>query len=49
MDPSPAYTPGDLEVVRFRSEPAKTDDLCRKASAENIRAFENNALAGLMA
>lgn len=45
MDPSPGYAPGDVEIVRFRSEPAKSDDLCRTASAENIRAFENNALA----
>jgi uncharacterized protein YcgI (DUF1989 family) len=46
MDPSPAYAPGDVEIIRFRPEPAKSDDLCRTASAENIRAFENNALAG---
>jgi urea carboxylase-associated protein 2 len=45
MDPSPDYAPGDVEIVRFRSAPAKSDDLCRTASAENIRAFENNALA----
>lgn len=46
MDPSPAYSPGDVEIIRFRSELAQSDDLCRTASAENIRAFENNALAG---
>jgi urea carboxylase-associated protein 2 len=49
MDPSPAYAPGDIEIIRFRAEPAKIDDLCRTASAENIRAFENNALACLSA
>lgn len=49
IDPFPAYAPGDVEIVRFRSEPTKSDDLCRTASAENIRAFENNALAGLSA
>ena len=49
MDPSPAYAPGDVEIVRFRTEPKKSDDLCRTASAENIRAFENNALACLSA
>jgi urea carboxylase-associated protein 2 len=45
MDPSFTYAPGDIEIVRFRSGLAKADDLCRTASAENIRAFENNALA----
>ncbi len=49
MDPSPTYAPGDIEIVRFRAEPTKSEDLCRTASAENIRAFENNALAGLSA
>jgi uncharacterized protein YcgI (DUF1989 family) len=45
MDPSFTYAPGDIEIVRLRSGLAKADDLCRTASAENIRAFENNALA----
>jgi uncharacterized protein len=49
MDPSPAYAPGDVEIVRFRAELTKSDDLCRTASAENVRAFENNALACLSA
>jgi uncharacterized protein len=47
MDPSPVYAPGDVEIIRFRSEPSQSDDLCRTASAENMRAFENNAMAGL--
>lgn len=45
MDPFPDYAPGDVEIVRFLAEPAKSADLCRTASAENARAFENNALA----
>lgn len=45
LDPAPACAPGEIEIVRFRSEPIKSGDLCRTASAENIRAFENNALA----
>jgi urea carboxylase-associated protein 2 len=44
MDPSLPCEPGDIEAIRFRPPAVKNDDLCRTASAENIRAFENNAL-----
>lgn len=46
MDPSATYASGDVEIVRFRSD-AAPNDLCRTASTENIRAFENNAWLGL--
>lgn len=44
LDPSPAYVPGSAEVVRYRAGLIPEDDLCRTASAEAARAFENNAL-----
>jgi hypothetical protein len=43
LDPSPAYAPGAVDVVRYQAKPASADDLCRTASAEAARAFENNA------
>lgn len=42
LDPSPSYRPGDVEIVRYRAKQAGSD-LCRAASAEATRAFENNA------
>jgi uncharacterized protein len=44
LDPAPIYAPEAVEAVRYRAKPAGADDLCRTASAEAIRAFENNAL-----
>jgi uncharacterized protein len=44
MDPAKIYAPGDLVAIRYRSKPPMADDLCRTASAEAKRAFENNAL-----
>lgn len=43
LDPSPAYVPGAVDVVRYRANPPDADDLCRTASAEATRAFENTA------
>jgi urea carboxylase-associated protein 2 len=43
LDPSPTYAPGDAEIVRYRTGNVGDDDLCRTASAEAARAFENNA------
>jgi len=43
LDPSPAYAAGDTEIVRYRTGRVGDDDLCRTASAEAARAFENNA------
>lgn len=43
LDPSLAYAPGDAEIVRYRAGRPGDDDLCRTASAEAVRAFENNA------
>lgn len=43
FDPAPTYAPEAVEVIRHRPIPAGADDLCRTASAEAMRAFENNA------
>jgi urea carboxylase-associated protein 2 len=43
LDPAPTYAPDSVEVLRYRPKPAGVDDLCRTASAEALRAFENNA------
>jgi urea carboxylase-associated protein 2 len=44
LDPSPTYPDAPIEIVRYRAEPYGDDDLCRTASAEAVRAFENNAI-----
>jgi uncharacterized protein len=43
LDPAPAYTANPVTVTRFR-QPVAADDLCRTATAEAVRGFENNAL-----
>jgi len=43
LDPSPAYEPHPVEAVRFKVPSPGTDDLCRTASAEVARGFENTA------
>jgi urea carboxylase-associated protein 2 len=43
LDPSPSYPDAAVEIVRYRAEHYGDDDLCRTASAEASRAFENNA------
>jgi urea carboxylase-associated protein 2 len=44
LDPNPVYAPLPVDIVRFRAEIA-TDDICRTATAEAIRAFENTDAA----
>ncbi|WP_375450196.1 urea amidolyase associated protein UAAP1 [uncultured Devosia sp.] len=44
LDPSPDYAPRPVEVTRYRAAPPAADDLCRTATAEAVRGFENNAL-----
>lgn len=42
LDPAPAYAPGAVGLVRFRGSAADAaTDLCRTASAEAARGFEN--------
>ncbi|NEV00010.1 urea amidolyase associated protein UAAP1 [Bradyrhizobium uaiense] len=44
LDPAKAYPQASVEIVRYRAGAPAADDLCRTATAEAIRAFENNAL-----
>lgn len=43
LDPDPDYAPRPVTVTRFRA-PVAADDLCRTATAEAVRGFENNAM-----
>ncbi len=46
LDPDRLAEPPAIEVLRFRAPPAEVDDLCRTATAESARGFENtDALA----
>jgi urea carboxylase-associated protein 2 len=49
LDPASSYAGDSVEIIRYRAPVAGTNDLCRTASAESMRAFENNAFldAGL--
>lgn len=44
LDPAERYPQGSVEIVRYHAARPAADDLCRTATAEAIRAFENNAL-----
>jgi urea carboxylase-associated protein 2 len=44
LDPARSYPQGSAEIIRFRSGAPDADDLCRTATAEAARAFENNAI-----
>lgn len=46
LDPNPAYAPAPVTVTSYRADTGP-DDLCRTATAEAIRGFENNAFAGV--
>ena len=43
LDPSPDYAPRPVTVTRFRA-PIAADDLCRTATAEAVRGFQNNTM-----
>jgi urea carboxylase-associated protein 2 len=43
LDPNPAYDPKPVEVVRFQAPAPAADDLCRTATQEAVRGFENLA------
>ncbi|WEK06220.1 MAG: DUF1989 domain-containing protein [Candidatus Devosia phytovorans] len=43
LDPAPVYGANPVTVTRFRL-PVATDDLCRTATAEAVRGFENNVM-----
>lgn len=43
LDPCAGETPDGLEVTKIKAMPVPPDDLCRTATAEAERGFENNA------
>lgn len=45
LDPDPNYRPRPVTVTRFRALAAEAEDLCRTATPEAARGFENNAFA----
>lgn len=44
LDPSPAFAPASVELAWFAAEPLTADDLCRTATDEARRGFENLTL-----
>ncbi|MGV3491911.1 MAG: urea amidolyase associated protein UAAP1 [Devosia sp.] len=44
LDPAPDYAPNPVDITRYRATVA-ADDLCRSATAEAVRGFENNLRA----
>lgn len=47
LDPNPDYAPNPVVITRLAAGLVAADDLCRTATAEAVRGFENNALARL--
>jgi urea carboxylase-associated protein 2 len=47
LDPNPVYSPAPVTVTRFAATEPATDDLCRTATPEAVRGFENNVFAAL--
>ncbi|WP_029003566.1 urea amidolyase associated protein UAAP1 [Azorhizobium doebereinerae] len=43
LDPRPDHAAGSVEAIRFQAPPAAFDDLCRTATPEAARGFENLA------
>jgi uncharacterized protein len=47
LDPAADYAPSPVAAVRFSAAPPSADDLCRTATDEARRGFENNAALAL--
>lgn len=47
LDPAPEYAPAAVEIIRLRGPDAGAEDLCRTATDEARRGFENNAALAL--
>lgn len=45
LDPNPVYAPNPVTITRIKAVQPAADDLCRTATAEAVRGFENNVLA----
>ncbi|GLK78634.1 urea amidolyase associated protein UAAP1 [Methylopila turkensis] len=43
LAPDRVFDPGEVELIVHRSAPPEADDICRTATAEAVRGFENNA------
>jgi hypothetical protein len=43
LGPSADFSPQSVTVTIWRPDPPGADDLCRTATPEAVRAFENNA------
>lgn len=42
-DPEPDYAPNPVAITRYRAPEPAADDICRTATIEAVRGFENNA------
>lgn len=47
LDPNPDYAPNPVSITRIAASAPAADDLCRTATAEALRGFENNSLAAM--
>lgn len=47
FDPAPDYPQDAVAITRLKAAAVAADDLCRTATAEAVRGFENNAFAAL--
>ncbi len=47
LDPNPVYAPNPVTITRIAAQAVPHDDLCRTATAEAVRGFENNVAAAL--
>lgn len=47
LDPNPVFAPNAATITRIAATEPAADDLCRTATAEAVRGFENNAFAAL--
>ncbi|PZQ51265.1 MAG: urea carboxylase [Rhodovulum sulfidophilum] len=45
LDPNPDYAPATMVATRLAARPVPADDICRTATPEAVRGFENNARA----
>lgn len=43
LDPAPDYAPQPIEAIRFRAPAPAPDDVCRTATIEAVRGFQNTA------
>ena len=44
LDPAPEWSPKPIEIVLYRADPVRPDDLCLTSCPENGRGFANTAI-----